>query len=236
MTYETCHAEDSCLKNHPHRPGQAENPVQQCAGAGAGAGTADRDRDRDGAPSRPSTQSSRWRGSRDDDGHSNSPGLSPSPSAGHGPDHEHRLGAGGHRDPEKTPALQYGDLPARSGSAEPGLTRDDENLDFPEGGLQAWLVVFGSFCAMLSVFGIINTAAVFESYFSTNQLSEYSASQIGWIFGLYLFIVFFVGIQVGPIFDKHGPRIVVALGGVLIAASLLILSVCEGERPIFLGP
>jgi len=101
-------------------------------------------------------------------------------------------------------------------------------IDFPEGGLTGWLVVLGSFCAMLSLFGLINSAAVFESYFSTHQLVDKTSSEIGWIFSLYLFIVFFVGIQVGPIFDRFGARVLVAVGGGLIFLSLLLLSWCEG--------
>lgn len=66
---------------------------------------------------------------------------------------------------------------------------------------------------MLSVFGLINSAAVFESYFSENQLADHTPSEIGWIFSLYLFIVFFVGIQVGPLFDAYGPRGLVVAGG-----------------------
>jgi hypothetical protein len=112
----------------------------------------------------------------------------------------------------------------------PTLTRCATVLTYPEGGLQAWLVVLGSFSAMFSIFGLINTAAVFESYFATNQLSAYSASQIGWIFSLYLFLVFFIGIQVGPIFDRFGPRILVAVGSILIVASLEILSFCQGRQ------
>lgn len=103
-----------------------------------------------------------------------------------------------------------------------------EAESFPEGGVQGWLVVFGAFCAMISVFGLINTAAVFESWFSTHQLIEYNPSQIGWIFSLYLFFVFFVGIQVGPVFDAFGPRILVMVGSVLMVASLLLLGFCEG--------
>jgi hypothetical protein len=106
-------------------------------------------------------------------------------------------------------------------------------IDFPEGGLTGWLVVLGSFSAMLSLFGLINSAAVFESYFSTHQLADKTASEIGWIFSLYLFIVFFVGIQVGPIFDRFGARILVAVGGGLIFLSLLLLSWCEGMLPMF---
>lgn len=103
-----------------------------------------------------------------------------------------------------------------------------EAMEFPEGGAQGWLVVFGSFCAMLSVFGLINTAAVFDSWFSTHQLAGYDASQIGWIFSLYLFIVFFIGIQVGPVFDAYGPRYLVAIGSVLMVASLLLVGFCQG--------
>jgi diphthamide biosynthesis protein 2 len=106
-------------------------------------------------------------------------------------------------------------------------------VDFPEGGVKGWLVVLGSFCAMLSLFGLINSAAVFESYFSTNQLVENTPSEIGWIFSLYLFIVFFVGIQVGPIFDRFGARALVAVGSLLIVLSLLLLSWCDRKCPPF---
>lgn len=108
------------------------------------------------------------------------------------------------------------------------------HITFPEGGLQAWLVVFGSFCAMVSVFGLINTAAVFESWFSTHQLADYTASEIGWVFSLYLFFVFFIGIQVGPIFDRYGPRYLVALGSVLSVASVMLLGLCEEYYQILL--
>jgi len=103
------------------------------------------------------------------------------------------------------------------------------SLSFPEGGLQGWLVVFGSFCAMVMVFGLINSSAVFESYFSTHQLAGHSSSEIGWIFSLYLFIVFFVGIQVGPVFDRYGARLLVAAGSIIVILSLMLLSLCESK-------
>ncbi|KAF5019098.1 hypothetical protein F66182_8911 [Fusarium sp. NRRL 66182] len=147
------------------------------------------------------------------------------------------------RDPEKVstpapapapaPALNQADL--EYGALDSVPTDERANLDFPEGGLQAWLVVFGSFCGMFSVYGLINTAAVFESYFSQHQLRDYSSSEIGWIFSLYLFFVFIVGIQVGPVFDRYGPRLIVAAGGTLIGASLLILSVCKEYYQILLS-
>lgn len=129
-------------------------------------------------------------------------------------------------DPEKAESIQ-----TPSGTPLPSRTPSVQSMDseFPEGGLTGWLVVLGSFCAMISVFGLINTAAVFESWFSTHQLAQYSASQIGWIFSLYLFFVFFIGIQVGPVFDAYGPRYLVAVGSGLMVASLLLLGFCTGE-------
>lgn len=118
----------------------------------------------------------------------------------------------------RTPSLQ---------SMEPG---------FPEGGLAGWLVVVGSFCAMISVFGLINTAAVLESWFSTHQLELCNASQIGWIFSLYLFFVFFIGIQAGPAFDAYGPRYLVAIGSALMIASLLLLGFCTGRQSAIMQP
>ncbi|KXX82408.1 Riboflavin transporter MCH5 [Madurella mycetomatis] len=122
----------------------------------------------------------------------------------------------------------------KEGDALERLPSAATTIDFPEGGTTGWLVVFGSFCAMLSLFGLINSAAVFESYFSTNQLVENTPSEIGWIFSLYLFIVFFVGIQVGPIFDRFGARVLVAVGSLLIVLSLVLLSWCDEYYQIIL--
>lgn len=102
-------------------------------------------------------------------------------------------------------------------------------LTFPEGGLAAWLAVVGSFSAMLSIFGLINSSAVFESYFSEHQLKDYNSSQIGWIFSLYLFMVFFVGIHVGPVFDQHGPKWLVPTGSLFMVLSLMLLGFCTGK-------
>lgn len=68
---------------------------------------------------------------------------------------------------------------------------------YPEGGREAWLVVFGSFCAMVACFGIMNTIGTIQTYLASNQLKNYSEGQIGWIFGVYAFISFLGGIQIG---------------------------------------
>ena len=67
-------------------------------------------------------------------------------------------------------------------------------VTYPGGGLKAWSVVFGSFCGMLSAFGLMNTVGTFQAYLSTHQLSSYSESTVGWIFSLYIFLAFFCGL------------------------------------------
>lgn len=104
----------------------------------------------------------------------------------------------------------------------------DDDEDFPEGGLRAWLVVFGSFCTMFMVFGIVNSTGAFQDYLSSNQLRDYSSGQIGWIFSLNLFLVFFCGIYTGRIFDVHGPKVLLAVGSLALVLSMMLLSLCTG--------
>jgi MFS family permease len=89
-----------------------------------------------------------------------------------------------------------------------------------------WLVVVGAFCGSFSVFGIINSTAILLEYFSTHQLQDKSPSQIGWIFGLALFLTFFCGAPVGPIFDAYGPRALMFAGSILLLASMFLLGLC----------
>jgi hypothetical protein len=111
------------------------------------------------------------------------------------------------------------------------LAADEEKDDFPEGGLRGWSVVVGSFCGSFSVFGIINSTAILLEYFSTHQLKDYTPSQIGWIFGLSLFLTFFCGAPIGPIFDAYGPRVLVFCGSVLLVASMFLLGLCTRKCP-----
>lgn len=73
----------------------------------------------------------------------------------------------------------------------------DSDVIFPDGGWRAWSVVFGSWCAMVPSFGLMNTIGVFEAWLAENQLRDYSKASIGWIFSLYMFFLYFGSIQVG---------------------------------------
>ena len=74
---------------------------------------------------------------------------------------------------------------------------------------------------------MMNTIGTFQAYLSTHQLADKSESAIGWIFGIYAFLSFFCGIQIGPVFDAKGPRWLVLAGSVLLVATYLLLGVCH---------
>ncbi|KAK8859484.1 major facilitator superfamily domain-containing protein [Apiospora arundinis] len=105
---------------------------------------------------------------------------------------------------------------------------------FPESGPKAWSVVFASWCIILSVYGPINSAGVFEAYFSQHQLKDFDASTRGWIFSVNLFLVFFAGMQVGPTFDRYGPRWLAVIGSILIVTSQMLLGLCTEYYQIML--
>ena len=129
--------------------------------------------------------------------------------------------------------------PSPSQSTHALTLRDDENF-YPEGGLQAWLVVFGSLCSLLAALGVMNTFGSFQAYVSRNQLKDYSEGAIGWIFSVYASLAFGFGVIVGPIFDKHGARALMITGSVGVVTSLMLMSVCESMSPLslpqFLSP
>jgi hypothetical protein len=126
----------------------------------------------------------------------------------------------GEMESKTAPRIEYKQL---------GMTSLDCKDDFPEGGLKAWSVVVGGFCGSFSVFALINSTGVLLEYLQANQLKDYTTSQISWIFGLELFLTFFCGAPVGPIFDAYGPRVMVFIGSIFLSASLLLLGLCTSK-------
>ncbi|KAG7116372.1 Aspyridones efflux protein apdF like [Verticillium longisporum] len=112
---------------------------------------------------------------------------------------------------------------------ERDIIRDPEGPDeevFPEGGLRAWLVVLGSWLALFSSLGLMNSLAVFHNYIGTHQLASYSHGTVGWIFSVYTWLCFGGGLFVGPLFDKYGPRWLILSGTVCLVVAVMLLSIC----------
>lgn len=106
---------------------------------------------------------------------------------------------------------------------------DEKNAAFryPEGGRRANTVLFGSFMALMGGLGLMNSIGIYQARVSSAQLPDISHGQIGWIFGVYNFMAFFCGIQIGPLFDNFGPTWLMMAAFVLYAAFFVLLSFCQ---------
>lgn len=151
----------------------------------------------------------------------------PFPSSGAHKHPIHRTASGIQAGPAPVPYPPIEYTPSnRSSSKSKGKEKvpeqdDEASSPYPEGGLKAWSVVFGSFSGMTASFGVLNSVGTFQAYLSTHQLAHESPSSIGWIFSLLAFLTFFCGVQIGPVFDAKGPRWLVAAGSVLLFAGMM---------------
>lgn len=121
-----------------------------------------------------------------------------------------------------------------------GSTANDDDKstvfkDFPEGGLKAWSVVFGSWCCMAATFGVVNSVGFLQAWLTSHQLKDESPGKVSWIFSVLLFLYFFGGVQIGPIFDTYGLKFVLIPGCIGTSLSIFILSVCEKYYQFMLG-
>ncbi|KAJ5667437.1 MFS general substrate transporter [Penicillium longicatenatum] len=112
---------------------------------------------------------------------------------------------------------------------------DVSDTKYPEGGIEAWSVVLGAWCAMIPSMGLLNSLGILHAWTNNHQLADYSESSIGWIYGAYGFFLYAAGAQTGPIFDTYGPKYVIIPGSVGIVVALICLSFSEGYYQIFLS-
>ncbi|KAI1123181.1 major facilitator superfamily domain-containing protein [Nemania abortiva] len=107
--------------------------------------------------------------------------------------------------------------------------------DFPDGGFEAWLVVFGGFLALFCSFGLVNCIGVFQEYYLDGPLSNYSASAVSWIPSLHVFIVTGSNAIMGRLFDSYGPRWILVIGTIVYSFGLMVLSLSTEYYQIILS-
>jgi MFS family permease len=122
----------------------------------------------------------------------------------------------------------------------------------PDGGRQAWLTVAGASVALFVSFGWVNCIAPFQSEYETNQLKDYSSSEVSWItsmecmYTIYLpshlddltalvFFMLFTSPVAGKLFDSYGPRVPIAIGSVLHVFGLMMASLSNKYYQLMLS-
>lgn len=101
-----------------------------------------------------------------------------------------------------------------------------DTLEYPEGGFQAYLVVFGAFMGLIPCFGLLNSLGAIETYITENQLANVDSSVSAWIFSIFLFVNFTSCIFSGTFFDRNGARIPLLVGTILLCGGLFATAQC----------
>lgn len=99
--------------------------------------------------------------------------------------------------PGSDEAAAASDSPADSGQNAPQISPGP----IPDGGIQAWLQVLGSWVTLVATWGLVNTFGVYQTYYETTLLTSSSSSAISWIGSLQASLLMLVGVVAGPLYD-----------------------------------
>lgn len=98
--------------------------------------------------------------------------------------------------------------------------------DFPEGGLRAWSVVLGAMLCLYPSFGFMVSIGPVQDYLHLHQLSSYTSRDVGWIPSVFVYLALGLGIWIGPLFDRYGPRWIALGGSAAYIAMMFLLAEC----------
>ncbi|KAF0327999.1 Aspyridones efflux protein apdF [Colletotrichum sp. SAR11_59] len=129
-------------------------------------------------------------------------------------------GSNSDNDPETQP----------SGAAAP--TTSDPGA-VPDGGLEAWLQVLGSWVVLAATWGLVNTFGVYQTYYETTLAATPSA--ISWIGSLQGALLMLVGPVSGPLYDAGYFRELLWAGLFLILLGQFMTSLCTTYWQVLLA-
>ena len=116
----------------------------------------------------------------------------------------------------------------------PQPTAEEVNFEPPNGGLNAYLKVFGGFCVFFITLGVASTFGSYQAYYEANLLSSYSSSAISWIGTTQVFLLSFVGMFSGAFYDRGYLKLVLGSGLSLVVLGLMLLSLSRSYWQILL--
>ncbi|OTB01386.1 hypothetical protein M426DRAFT_64188 [Hypoxylon sp. CI-4A] len=104
----------------------------------------------------------------------------------------------------------------------------------PDGGLEAWTQVFlVGHLALFNTFGWFNSFGIFQDYYTTEL--ELSNSAVSWIGSMQVFLLAFIGIFSGRLFDAGYFRSLIAIGSVLQILAIFMASLAKEYWQLFLA-
>ncbi|KAM5536453.1 hypothetical protein V8D89_009889 [Ganoderma adspersum] len=98
--------------------------------------------------------------------------------------------------------------------------------DCPDGGLRAWLVVFGAFCGLCATVGLVNAWGTFQAYYQEVELSHRSSSDIAWIGSVQNAMLYAPGLVVGRLFDRGHLRLPMLVASAVFVVCMFLTAEC----------
>ncbi|KAF7291350.1 MFS general substrate transporter [Mycena indigotica] len=103
-------------------------------------------------------------------------------------------------------------------------------IEYPEGGITAWLTVLGAFMINFCGFGYTTAFGVYQDFYVRDYLSNSSPSAISWIGSVNALLGVAFSLISGPLYDRGYVRPVIYLGCFIQALSLFMLSFCQPQQ------
>lgn len=104
-----------------------------------------------------------------------------------------------------------------------------------DGGLHAWLKVCGGFLIYINIWGFTLSYGAFQTYYRSTLLASSSASSISWIGTTQAWLLIFVGVLSGPLFDLGYFRAMLLAGNFLVVLGIMMLSLSTRYWHVFLS-
>lgn len=98
---------------------------------------------------------------------------------------------------------------------------------FPDGGTEAWTILFGVFALNFSTFGIAVSWGAFQAYYQRSLLKDYSPSTIAWIGSLQFALIFMPGSVTGRLLDMGHHKWPQGLASILLVLCAFLTAECK---------
>ncbi|BGP41701.1 hypothetical protein JCM10449v2_005692 [Rhodotorula kratochvilovae] len=108
-------------------------------------------------------------------------------------------------------------------------------VEYPDGGLEAWLVVAGAWCISFTAWGYANAFGVLLSYLLKHDLANYNESDLAWIGAFQIAANLFCAVFAGKLFDAGYVKHLLVAGLLVYTAGLFGLSYATEYWQIFLA-
>ncbi|KAI0837032.1 MFS general substrate transporter [Hypoxylon sp. FL0890] len=126
------------------------------------------------------------------------------------------------------------DVESPEASATPAAESPKHN-GVPDGGVDAWLQVFGAFVVMIATWGLVNSFGVYQTFYETELLRSSTSSEISWIGSLQGALLMIGGIASGPLFDAGHFHALTVSGLFLVIFGLFMTSLCATYWQVLLA-